>query len=166
MTERYTRRDVGHMDIDITIDDPKAYVKPWHAKVPVNLLAGFRSDRNVLRERKGSESDVQRTVDTTSLMKNIFVAAIAVAVVISIDVAPSAQTTAKPAPPSTVVFAAVGPDLTQYRPRHQPGHPRETRHGYASRQCAGSGMASIASSSLRGLEQQGRERRCWWRSGQ
>ena len=36
--ERYTRRDVGHMDIDITIDDPKAYAKPWHAKVPVNLL--------------------------------------------------------------------------------------------------------------------------------
>ena len=38
VTERYTRRDVGHMDIDITIDDPKAYAKPWHAKVPVNLL--------------------------------------------------------------------------------------------------------------------------------
>jgi hypothetical protein len=39
VTERFTRRDVGHMDIDITIDDPKAYLKPWHAKVPVNLLA-------------------------------------------------------------------------------------------------------------------------------
>ena len=39
VTERFTRRDFGHMDIDITIDDPKAYVKPWRAKVPVNLLA-------------------------------------------------------------------------------------------------------------------------------
>ena len=39
MTERFTRRDIGHMDIDITIDDPKAYMKPWRAKVPVNLLA-------------------------------------------------------------------------------------------------------------------------------
>jgi hypothetical protein len=39
VTERFTRRDIGHMDIDITIDDPKAYVKPWTAKVPVNLLA-------------------------------------------------------------------------------------------------------------------------------
>jgi hypothetical protein len=39
VTERFTRRDVGHMDIDITIDDAKAYVKPWRAKVPVNLLA-------------------------------------------------------------------------------------------------------------------------------
>ena len=36
---RFTRRDIGHLDIDITIDDPKAYVKPWHAKVPVNLVA-------------------------------------------------------------------------------------------------------------------------------
>jgi len=39
VTERFTRRDIGHMDIDITIDDPKAYMKPWRAKVPVNLLA-------------------------------------------------------------------------------------------------------------------------------
>lgn len=39
VTERFTRRDIGHMDIDITIDDAKAYLKPWHAKVPVNLLA-------------------------------------------------------------------------------------------------------------------------------
>ena len=26
--ERFSRRDVGHMDIQITIDDPKAYTKP------------------------------------------------------------------------------------------------------------------------------------------
>lgn len=28
LTERFRRRDVGHMDIEITIDDPKAYTKP------------------------------------------------------------------------------------------------------------------------------------------
>ena len=38
VTERFTRRDFGHLEIDITIDDPKAYVKPWSAKVPVHLL--------------------------------------------------------------------------------------------------------------------------------
>lgn len=27
--ERFRRRDFGHMDIQITIDDPKAYTKPW-----------------------------------------------------------------------------------------------------------------------------------------
>ena len=36
--ERFTRRDIGHMDIEITIDDPKAYVRPWNAKIPSTLL--------------------------------------------------------------------------------------------------------------------------------
>jgi hypothetical protein len=39
VTERFTRRDFGHMEIGVTIDDPKAYTKPWSAKVPVHLLA-------------------------------------------------------------------------------------------------------------------------------
>jgi len=29
VTERYHRKDFGHMDVEITIDDPKAYTKPW-----------------------------------------------------------------------------------------------------------------------------------------
>jgi len=38
VTERFTRRNFGHMDIDITIDDPGAYEKSWHALVPFHLL--------------------------------------------------------------------------------------------------------------------------------
>jgi hypothetical protein len=29
LTEKFRRRDVGHMDIEMTFDDPKAYTKPW-----------------------------------------------------------------------------------------------------------------------------------------
>jgi hypothetical protein len=29
VTERFRRRDYGHLDIQLTIDDPKAYTKPW-----------------------------------------------------------------------------------------------------------------------------------------
>ena len=29
VVERYRRKDFGHMDVEITIDDPKAYTKPW-----------------------------------------------------------------------------------------------------------------------------------------
>jgi len=29
VTERYHRKDFGHMDVQITIDDPGAYTKPW-----------------------------------------------------------------------------------------------------------------------------------------
>jgi hypothetical protein len=39
VTERFTRNDVGHMEIAITIDDPGAYEKPWRANVPFHLLA-------------------------------------------------------------------------------------------------------------------------------
>jgi len=38
VTERFTRRDFGHMDINITIDDPGAYEKPWRATVPFHML--------------------------------------------------------------------------------------------------------------------------------
>ena len=34
LTERFRRPDFGHIDVQITINDPKAYTKPW----TVNLL--------------------------------------------------------------------------------------------------------------------------------
>jgi hypothetical protein len=36
--ERFTRRDFGHMTMEVTIDDPKAYSKTWTAKLPYTLL--------------------------------------------------------------------------------------------------------------------------------
>jgi hypothetical protein len=38
VTERFHRKDFGHMDLTITIDDPKAYTKPWTVKEEVHLL--------------------------------------------------------------------------------------------------------------------------------
>jgi len=38
VTERFKRLDIGRLEIDITIDDPKAYTKPWSARVPFHLL--------------------------------------------------------------------------------------------------------------------------------
>ena len=37
-TERFRRLDVGHMELTVTIDDRKAFVKPWTVTVPVLLL--------------------------------------------------------------------------------------------------------------------------------
>lgn len=37
-TERFRRSDFGHMTMQITIDDPKAYVKPWSATLHYHLL--------------------------------------------------------------------------------------------------------------------------------
>jgi hypothetical protein len=36
--ERFSRPTVGHIDIDVTIDDPKAYTKPWNVKLSWRLL--------------------------------------------------------------------------------------------------------------------------------
>ena len=38
VTERFLRKDFGHMDIQVTIDDPKAYTKPWNVTIPLRLL--------------------------------------------------------------------------------------------------------------------------------
>ncbi|HUI79119.1 MAG TPA: hypothetical protein VLY24_14440 [Bryobacteraceae bacterium] len=39
VTERFTRRDFGHMDVVSTIDDAMAYRKPWTFTQPLKLLA-------------------------------------------------------------------------------------------------------------------------------
>ncbi len=39
VTERFRRRNFGHLDIQVTIDDPKAYTKPWTVTEPMQLLA-------------------------------------------------------------------------------------------------------------------------------
>jgi hypothetical protein len=36
--ERYRRTDFGHMQLEITVDDPGAYTKPWTVKQQVTLL--------------------------------------------------------------------------------------------------------------------------------
>ncbi len=35
--ERFTRRDFGHLDLEVTIDDPKAYTKPWSVVMHAEL---------------------------------------------------------------------------------------------------------------------------------
>ena len=38
MVERYHRRDFGHMDIDLTVDDPTYYKQPFTVKLPFHLI--------------------------------------------------------------------------------------------------------------------------------
>ena len=39
LTERFRRRDFGHMDVEMTFDDPVMYTRPFTIKVPHDLLA-------------------------------------------------------------------------------------------------------------------------------
>lgn len=38
VTERFTRPRVGHMDIEVTIDDPETYTRPWKVNMAWRLL--------------------------------------------------------------------------------------------------------------------------------
>ena len=54
-TERYRRRDFGHLDIEVTLDDPAVYARPW----TVALRAELRPDTELL-ESVCNESPSQR----------------------------------------------------------------------------------------------------------
>ena len=38
VTERYHRRDVGHLDVQVTLDDPQAYTRPWTLPMEFTLI--------------------------------------------------------------------------------------------------------------------------------
>ena len=50
VTERFRRHDYGHMDIQITIDDPKAYTKPWTITENPSLMADTELLESVCEE--------------------------------------------------------------------------------------------------------------------
>jgi hypothetical protein len=58
VTERFRRRDFGHMEIQFTIDDPRAYTKPWSVTIPFVLLPDTEIVENICE----NEKDVQHLV--------------------------------------------------------------------------------------------------------
>jgi len=38
LIERFTRRDIGHMDVQFIMDDPTAYAKPWTVSAKIHLV--------------------------------------------------------------------------------------------------------------------------------
>ena len=59
VTERFERPDFGHMRIRVTIDDPKAYTKPWTITMPYDLLPDTELLEYVCPE---NEKDLQHLV--------------------------------------------------------------------------------------------------------
>ena len=56
ITERFRRKDFGHLEIDFTFDDPKTYTKPWMVTVPFELLP----DTEIIENICENELDQQR----------------------------------------------------------------------------------------------------------
>jgi len=38
LVERYSRPSIGRIDVEVTIDDPKAYTRPWKVNLQWSLL--------------------------------------------------------------------------------------------------------------------------------
>lgn len=51
-TEKFRRTDFGHMDLEVTIDDPKAYTKPWSVEIPLVLMADTEMIEDVCDNEK------------------------------------------------------------------------------------------------------------------
>ena len=58
IVERFRRPDFGHMQVQITIDDPKAYTRPWTVTIPWNFMA----DTELLDWVCENEKDFQHLV--------------------------------------------------------------------------------------------------------
>ena len=63
LTERYRRRDFGHIDIEETIEDLKIYAKPWKIAIHANLIADTEMLETVCAE---NEKDRRHLVGTAS----------------------------------------------------------------------------------------------------
>jgi hypothetical protein len=63
--ERFTRPELGKVVIEITIDDPGAYSKPWTVREVAQLAPGWEIMENVCNENQddhGNNLDVQHLV--------------------------------------------------------------------------------------------------------
>ena len=70
-TERYRRRDFGHLELTETFDDPKAYARPWTIKVTADLIPDSDLLEFVCNE---NEKDSARLVGKASDEKGVEVA--------------------------------------------------------------------------------------------
>ena len=60
ITERYRRRDFGHMDVEMTFDDPQMYTKPFTIKVPHELLADSDIFESFCNENEKDRAHLQK----------------------------------------------------------------------------------------------------------
>ena len=58
VTERFHRRNIGHMDVQMTFDDPKAYTRPWTLPMEFDL----RPDEDLMEYVCENERDASHLV--------------------------------------------------------------------------------------------------------
>jgi hypothetical protein len=65
-TERFRRPTLGHLQIDLTLEDPKAYTKPWTVRVDQRLLPDQELIEFVCNENQQFERRIQLNQEPAS----------------------------------------------------------------------------------------------------
>jgi hypothetical protein len=86
MTERFRRPDFGHIELQVTLDDPKAYAKPWTVSAGGSLAADTDLLEYVCAE---NEKDRSHLVGRTQVEKEVIVAASTLAAYVGVYAVPS-----------------------------------------------------------------------------
>jgi hypothetical protein len=60
IVERFRRRDFGHLEVDMTFEDPQMYTKPFTIKVPFDLLADSDIFENFCHENEKDRVHLER----------------------------------------------------------------------------------------------------------
>jgi hypothetical protein len=63
VTERCRRRDFGHIALQVTIDDPKAYTRPWIVNLGLNFLPDEELIEGICEKREGCTTHGRKVVD-------------------------------------------------------------------------------------------------------
>ena len=66
ITERFRRPTFGHLQIDLTVDDPKAYTKPWTVRIDQRLLPDQELIEFVCNENQQFGSRIQLNEEPAS----------------------------------------------------------------------------------------------------
>ena len=56
MTERFRRTSYGFMDVEVTVDDPKAYTRPWTVTIKQRLMPDDELIEFVCQENERSSA--------------------------------------------------------------------------------------------------------------
>ena len=71
MTERFRRRDAGHMDLQVTLEDPKAYNQPWTLPVDLDLMPDGELIEYICENQKAKQHLVGKRPEEFQVSKDI-----------------------------------------------------------------------------------------------
>jgi len=71
LTERFHRRDSGHMDLQVTVEDPKAYTKPWTLPIDLVLIPDGELIEYVCENERDKQHLVGKRVEEFSVPASI-----------------------------------------------------------------------------------------------